>query len=129
MKKHFVTFLSPGSFVAEQTTKEIESWDAGLSTKMSESITERYNAKPYGFYFTTRSRNIDELDSKEIKRSHTYYLGGKILTLEEIENRNAPNDSILISNMKCNNYDRVIENTNGWKWTQPLEKDDIVIEV
>jgi len=51
MKKHFVTFCSPGSFVSEETTKPIESWDTEKAIILSKEITERYNSKPYGFYF------------------------------------------------------------------------------
>ena len=61
--------------------------------------------------------------------SPMYYLGGTILTLEEIEAKNDPNDNILISNMKCNGFDRVVVNSNSYRWTQPLYKDDIVLQV
>ena len=129
MKQHFVTFYSPGTFFAEQTTKPIDSWDVDKAIEISKSIIERHSALPYGFCFTTRERKDDELDSKETERSHMYYLGGEILTIEQVKERNDPDDKILISNMECNGYDRIVVNTNSWKWTQPLNKNDVVLFV
>lgn len=112
MKKHFVTFLSAGTFVAEDTTKEISDWDVNKAVEMSKKITERYGSKPYGFYFTTRERKDDELDSKVTKRSGMYYISGKIQTLAEVKAENNPNNRILISNMECNKWDRIITSCN-----------------
>ncbi len=127
MKKHFVTFCSPGTLVSETTTSEIESWDIELAKKMSKGIKERHGAVPYGFYFSTRGRNEDELNSKVIAQSGMYYLGGNILTLDEIKTRNDPKDKILISNMRINGYDKVIENTNSWLFVAPLNEEDAVL--
>lgn len=127
MKKHFVTFFSPGTFVAENTTKEIESWDVQTAQAMAKGITEQYNAHPYGFQFTTRTRNENDFDSKETARSPFYFISGKIQTLAEIKAKNDPADRILISNMECNGYKRVITSLTPWKWTQPLDDDDIVL--
>jgi hypothetical protein len=128
MKKHFVTFLSPGSFVSEQNTEEIESWDVDKAMKMARNIKQRHGATPYGFYFTTRERGENDFNSKQTEESNMYHLGGDVYTLEDIINRNDPRDNILISNMKCNKWDRVIENNNSWRNTQPLNKDDVVLD-
>jgi hypothetical protein len=128
MKKHFVTFLSPGTFVSEQTQKSIGSWDVEKAVEMAKDIKERYGATPYGFFFSTRERKDDELDSKVTKRSGTFYLGGKVLTLEDIKARHDPKDSILISNMEGNDWDKVIENCNSWKIVLPIEKKDKVLD-
>lgn len=125
MEAHFVTFFSPGTFVAETTTKPIESWDVQAAKKMAGKITERYAARPYGFQFTTRSRNDNELDSKVTKTSPMYYMGCKVETLAEVEAREPK--SILASNMRVNGWDRIVTSTTGWKWSQPLEKDDVVL--
>ena len=128
MKQHFVTFLSPGTFVCEETAKPIKDWDIKKAIKMSKSITERYNAKPFAFQFSTRERSAKELDSKVIKTSGFYYLGGKVLTLDEVKQQ-MPQEKILISNMECNKWNKIIINTNSWKVTQPLMKDDVVLEM
>jgi hypothetical protein len=128
MEKHFVTFYSPGTFVAEDTTKPVDGWDVGAAVAMAREIIERYNATPYGFRFTTRTRGEDDLDSKVSAKSPMYYLGGKIETLAEVEARNDPEERILLTNMKSNGYARIVVNTNSWKWTQPLKDDDIVLD-
>lgn len=129
MIAHFVTFLSPGSFVAEDTRKPIESWDTDKAVEMARGVKERHGAVPYGFYFTTRERGPDDLDSKEAARSPFYWLGGKIETLAEIEARHDPRESILRENMRINKWDRVVVNNNSYRWTQPLDKGDVVLEV
>jgi len=125
--KHFVTFYSPGTFVSEQTTKEIATWDVVTAMYMADQITERYGATPYGFRFSTRENDGMSLDSKETKTSNFYWLGGKIETLEEIEARADPKEAILLSNMKGNGYDRIVVNDNSWRFTGPLGKDDVVL--
>jgi len=129
MKKHFVTFFSPGTMVAEQTKKPIDSWDTGKAVEIAKGVKERHGALPYGFQFTTRERNNDELDSRMVERSGMYYLGGNILTLQEIKDRNDHKDRILISNMECNGWDKIVVNDNSWSWTQPLEKTDVVLSI
>ncbi|HXN71473.1 MAG TPA: hypothetical protein VN861_02855 [Candidatus Acidoferrales bacterium] len=128
VEAHFVTFLSPGTFMAEDSTKPIDSWDVKKARKMAAKITERYNAVPYAFYFTTRSRGPNDLDSRRTKISPTYYLPHcKVETLAEVKARNDPRESILLSNMECNGYDRIVTTTKGWKWTQPLGKEDVLL--
>jgi len=129
MKQHFVTFYSPGTFVAEQTTKKIDSWDVETAISMAKEIKERYNALPYGFQFTTRDRGENDLDSHETESSPFYYLGGKVYTIKELKKIGNPADSILISNMECNKWEKVIVSTNSWKWTQPLKDTDIVLSM
>jgi len=128
MEKNFVTFYSPGTFVAEMSEHPIVSWDIEKAKDMARGIKERYGATPYGFSFSTRGRSNDELDSKLIKKSPMYYLGGKVETLKQVKARATEKDSILVSNMECNGYKRIVTNDNSWRWTQPLEKDDVVLE-
>lgn len=128
MEKHFVLYYSPGTFVAEQTLKPIDCWDVETAKEMAQDITERYGATPYGFCFVTKARSDEELDSKETARSNMYYLGGEIQTLEQIERRNNPDDRVLIQNMRCNGFNRVVVNNNSYKCTQPLYEKDVVLE-
>lgn len=102
MEKHFVTFNSPGTFFAEQTTLPIESWDTDKATEMARGVRERYGATPYGFFFTTRARGEEDLDSKVVATSCFYFLGGKVYTVEELERLEDPKYDTLIRNMRCN---------------------------
>jgi hypothetical protein len=128
MEQHFVTFYSPGTFVAETTAKPIDSWDVDKARAMAAEIVERYDAKPYGFRFTTRGREDHELDSHEIAHSPMHYLKGRIETLAQIEARADPKESILLGNMRSNGWNRVITSVEGWKWTQPLNDGDVVLD-
>lgn len=128
MQQHFVTFYSPGTFFAEETTKPIDAWDVKVAAKMAHNIVERYGATPYGFRFTTRGRGPKDLDSKQIKQSCLYHLGGRIETLAEVEARNDPKEDILRSNMRSNGYDKIVVNDNSWRSVQPLGKDDVMLE-
>ena len=78
MKKHFVIFMSPGTFVSETTEKLVESWDVEEAKRLARDIKERHGATPYGFYFVTRSRTSEDLDSKISAESSIYYLGGNL---------------------------------------------------
>lgn len=128
MKAHFVTFYSPGTFVAEETTKPIESWDVDKAKKIAVGVSERYGAVPYGFQFTTRTREDSELDSRVTETSPMYFLGGKVETLAQVKARATYKDSSLVANMEGNGYDRIITNDNSWRWTQPFRPDDVVLE-
>jgi hypothetical protein len=128
MKKHFVTFYSPGTFVAESSVKEIEAWDPKLAQRMAEEITERHNAVPYGFRFHTMTRLAGEWEPKCTGTSPMHYLPHcKVETLAEIEARNDPKDKILLQNMRGNGYDRIVVTTKGWRWTQPISANDVVL--
>lgn len=134
-EKHFVTFTSPGTFFAEQSDREIAEWSPALACKMADEIVERYGAKPHSFRFSTRivSDPVDDgyggklnVQSKEIAKSGNFFITGRLLKLDEIPE--TPETSILRSNMKCNRYPIVVENTNSWKATLPFESGDCIVD-
>ncbi len=124
MKRHFVTFYSPGTFVGEQSTKEIESWDPEKAREMMADIEARYGATPYGFRFTTRKRGMRQLDSEVVETSGMYYVDCKVQTLEDVQ---ADGAHVLADNMRINHWDRVVTTTKGWAWSQPLQEGDVVL--
>lgn len=127
MKRHFVKFYSPGTMFAEETEKPIDSWDIATAKKMAKDIVERYGARPYGFTFSTRERKANELDSSVTATSPMHFLGGKVETLAQVKARATKDDAILISNMECNGWNRIISGVAGYKWTQPLGDKDVVV--
>ena len=129
MEKNFVKYLSPGSFVSEETIKPIDSWDVKTAIEMAREIKERHGATPYGFVFITKSRTDEELDSSITETSPMHYLGGKVYTLQEIKERKNRNDEILIRNMECNGWDCVIENNNSYKYTAIFKDNDILLDI
>lgn len=128
MEKHFVRFYCPGTIVSETVVQEIDSWDVEAAMDMARDVKVRHAAVPYAFRFETRARSEEELDSKIINHSQTYHLGGKVETLAEIEARNDPEERILLGNMRSNGYEKIIVNTNSWKWVSVLKPGDIVLD-
>lgn len=128
VKAHFVEFYSPGTFVAETTVKPIDAWDVGTAVAMAAGIVERYGARPYAFRFLTRERGPHDLDSHVSERSGTYYLAGTVRTIEDVERDADPSERILLSNMRNNDWTRIVEGHSPWKWTQPLHENDVVLE-
>lgn len=129
LTKHYAVFCSPGSFTSEVSEHEISRWDIHEVIEISKTIKERYNSKPYGFYFVTKGRGPLELNSKIQETSKMYYLGGTVETYEEVCARNDPKEEILRSNMKWNNFDKIIVNTNSYKFTAPLREGDTVLNI
>lgn len=128
MEAHFVTFYSPGTFVAETSTLPIAAWNTKRAMEMADKVTERYGATPYAFQFSTRARKDNELDSRVVKASALYYLGGRVETLAKVKARNDPKERVLVSNMEGNKWGRVITNENSWTWVQPLKATDAVLD-
>lgn len=128
MRQEFVEFFSPGTFVSETTRKPIDARSVDLACLMAREIKERHGTTPYGFRFVARERAEDELDAHDTDRSGFYYLGGVVETLAEVKARATDKDRILIQNMECNGWKRIVTNTNSWTITQPLMDMDVVLE-
>jgi hypothetical protein len=71
---------------------------------------------------------VEYRDMVTIIRDRIADLIGKGRTLEQVKARATKDDRILVSNMEINGYERIITNDNSWRWTQPLEPDDVVLE-
>ena len=125
-QQHFVTFYSPGTFVAETTDQPIDEWDTAQAVEMADEIVERHGARPYGFRFTTRARTAEQLDSERIASSGMYYIGGMIETVDDVR-ANQEGRPALLSNIEANGWDRVVTTTRGYRWTQPLRPGDAVL--
>ncbi len=133
---HRVTFLSPGTFVAEQSSCPADSWDVAAAVNKSADVVERYGAKPYAFYFTTSLSAPDvpdglggflKVEARETARSGLHFLGGTVLTVADVEARNDPREEILLSNMRGNRW-VVVENVNSWKSVNPFGERDVVVD-
>ena len=126
LKKYVVAkYWMPGSFLAETTSKKLDSWD------LDEAVEKAPDKGPYGpgayafeliQYVTTNVEGF-EVIPKEIAHSGTYFLGGTIYTIDDIK-REVPNSSILISNMEGNGWLKVIK-TNCGTFQPFTEKDRI----
>lgn len=136
MRKHQVTFYSPGTLFSESSTHDIDSWDTVKAVELSETILARYNARPYGFVFETIIVADDvpdgeegtlKVQSKLVEKSGVHFLGGKLETYSDVVDRNDPNEEILRSNMRNNESWIVCINTNSYRSTIPFEEKDCIV--
>lgn len=150
-QKHYVTFYSPGTFVAEESCKPISNWNIaealvmrltaterhGAKPLMRLTGTERHGAKPYGFRFETRTEADPVPDGhggwlrvtgRADKTSGIHFIDGVVETLETIKQRAKPDEEILLANMECNGWPAIVTTINGFKSIQPLQRDDLVVD-
>lgn len=128
MQKHFVTFLIPVAPAFEEKTFPIDAWDALAAVELAKSIDWLEGAKPFAFRFSTRELRDGEFESRETVKSQRFYLGGSVLTAEEIQQRNEPKDEILIANMKTNGWKSVVFTSGAAQIAQPLLTGDRVLD-
>ncbi len=137
VRKHYVTFYSPGTFYPEQSTKPIGEYDTKEAVRMSKEVLERYNAKPHSFRFTTYIEVEDvpdgeggfsKVEPKKVGESCTYYLGGRVRTIDEVKIKACKEERILLSNMECNKEYVLIENTNSYRHTGFFYEKDCIVD-
>ena len=113
-----VTFYTPGSFMPNESTKEVP----GLDT---EQIAAMAPKNAYSFIvqeFIEKTTTVDGEDLKKTEaagQAHRYYIGGKLYTVDELKAEFTDDSkSTLISNMEGNDWPKVILcRTGNW---QPL---------
>ncbi len=118
MLKHFVEFSYPGIFVSEYSHEEI-------AERKPELVNVPEDAFAYRFYDQVQTIVDGELLTGERKNYSGITYFGKVYTLEEVKAQ-FPEYTTLISNMKCNGWNRVVRTRKG-NW-QPFEDGDTVIE-
>ena len=133
-KTHKVVFYSPGTLVAESTTKDISEWCPKEAMILCAGIKERHGATPYGFQFETyESPEMEvedwEFQPKRVATSGMYFIMAQVKTADQTEAEGNPENNILVSNMRHNGWDRVAITTTSYKWTQPFKEEDRVVDV
>lgn len=138
MRKHQVTFYSPGTLFSESSTYDIDSWDTAKAVELSEKVIERYGAKPYGFAFETiiTAKDIPDgeggtlkVQSKLAEKSGIHFLGGRLETYDDVVGRNDKKESILRDNMRFNDMWIVCVNDNSWRSTLPFDENCRIVDV
>lgn len=105
MLKHFVEWFYPGSFVSETSAEEVP----------DRSPPKYKHGAAYGYRHF--SQTIIEQDGEKLVGPRkdvspmTYY--GEILTLDQVKALPGDDYRILISNMECNGWDRVVRTVRG----------------
>jgi hypothetical protein len=136
-RQEFVVFYSPGTLFAESSAKPIERRDVAMAARMAADVTERYNAKPYGFQFETRiiadpipdgEGGTMRVLAKAVDVSGTHFLCGTLETYDDVVKRDNPEESILRSNMRGMSP-IVCVTENSFLSTMPFEEGDCVLDV
>jgi hypothetical protein len=131
-RKHFVVFFSPGTLFSETSRKPIDAWDVPRAAAMAKDITERHGARPYAFRFATDlvADSVPDgeggtlnVTPKEIDKSGMHYLDGQVLRYEDVPET----ETILRSNMRCNDYPLVVETRNGYRHTDIFHEDAVLV--
>lgn len=123
-KKTYANFLFPGSFVPEESLKEVK------NRELNElSIPENCFAVEF-FDSVTAEVEIDgeifETSSRRINQSSKSYINATIMTKDDVADE-LGNDSTLFRNMEYNDWNEVIKCVTGN--FQPFNKGDIVVNV
>lgn len=104
MKVHFVKIWYAGTFVSEDSHKEIDSRE-----------DFKLPSGAYGYQFYNKEMIVqgkEKLFGNPKNESKTY-LKGTVYTLEQVK-RLFPESKIMISNMENNNWDKVIKCGQGF---------------
>lgn len=112
--KRWANFYFPGSFVANETERDVESLDP-------HSVAWPDGAYAFALYERTDLHDGPDTYTGKAKRIGPlyYHPDSKVETLEEVE-RNHPGERILISNMRCNRWPAVVWSRYGG-WPQPFD--------
>jgi hypothetical protein len=136
--KHYVVFYSPGTFVDETSRRPIESWNTAAALGLYGSIEERHGAKPYAFEFETRIESADVPDGfggslkvqpKTVKTSCRYFINGRVETIDQVNARNDPKESILRDNMRWNKYAAIVVTQNSWRHHAAFRGEDVIVDL
>lgn len=123
VRKTYVEFLYPGSFMSESSMREVKTRDV-LKVEVPK------NAFCFSFFdilsviVEADGRKV-QLTSERVNVSPKHYYGGKLYTVAELKCA-FPSERILIRNIEGNGYKKAIKcRTGNW---QPLKETDVFIE-
>lgn len=115
MIKTYVEFYYPGTFVSETSTREVS--DRSPITDVPVGV--------YGYRFFSRSEvELDgEILTGKIKDCSGITYFGEVMTIDDVAK--LPNTEILQSNMRCNEWSKVVRTVRGN--FQSIDERDIVL--
>lgn len=137
MRKHHVTFFSPGTFYPEQSSAPVSSLDTREAAELARGIVERYGARPFAFRFCTmltvepvsdgEGGFLDVLP-RQVEQSGLYFLGGTLRTIEEVIAAADPGERILLGNMRQERCPLIIEVRNSYLSTHFFGQADAIVD-
>lgn len=125
MQQHHVTYLFPGSFFSEESSRKVSAWDVAEALKDIPKLSDTY-PPAFCFYFSTMRREDDEMNGKQVAKSGRYYLGGKVYEYDELPQ--GKENEILRLNIQHYDGKRAIKTSAG-NWQPFLPGDTLLDEV
>jgi len=121
-----VTFYFPGSFFAEESSRETDTTDPQEIAKTAPEGSFCFSLRNY----IEKTTTVDGEEFKKIEADGEgggrYYLGGTVYTLAEIKEKFSSKSS-LISNLESNGWpSAILCRTGNW---QPFTKKDRLLEL
>ena len=120
MLKTYVEYLYPGIIVSEGDSKKIEKRDVELAKNEMPNNS-------FGFKFKERTE-VETTDGEilfgNFKNESGWYYIGEEYSLDRVR-KEKPNQRILISNMECNHWNRMVMTKFGQSF--PLNENDVVL--
>lgn len=120
-REQMVEYLYPGSFVSEASSvvcghnnaDQIECPDCAFAFRFFDRVTQTATLED--------GRTHDHVERENV--GGWYYPGGEVLTVEDVEALDGDH-RILLSNMRCNGWDKVVRSRLGN--FQPFDAADVV---
>ena len=128
-RTHLVTFYAPGAFLAEDFSFEVSEWSIGEAL----ALVPKCGLKPYAFQFATNITADPVPDGeggtlavlpREVSKSGMHYLGGELLTYDQLRRDGDPHYVTMLSNMSGNRWPVVIRNRTH----QPFNEEDCIVD-
>lgn len=122
-RKAYVEYYFAGSFFIESSIKPTKD----RNVKNLKVPDEAFGFQFFDIIETTKTKNGKKITSKSnpLNASPIYYYGGEIMTIAEVRKKKIPNAHTIISNMKANNWSKVIKCRTGN--IRSFDKGDIYI--
>lgn len=133
--KIYAEFHSPGSFVDEVSSREIETMDPAAACEIVKEIKERHGATPYGFRFVSMLTHEPipdgkggemRVEPKPLMKTGFFYLNATPMTFDDVE-AHGGDVSILLSNMRSNGWWVVVECINAYRTMRSFGPGDATV--
>lgn len=116
--KHYVEFSYPGAFFSESSARVVSERDPSKVRAPKECFGYRFFDRQ-----EAKAEDGEVLVGQARNQSGMHYFG-KVMTLEDVQ-REMPQDSTLVQNMKGNGWKKVVKTRFGH--FQPFESRDTIV--
>lgn len=110
----------------DEVVMDLSAFDIGEAIEIAESSMDEWGDQPFAFQFV--NRYLKENGRYSHQFSPTYYLGGRVRTIQEIQSADKPDERELLRKMALCRCDKVITTVTPCPVTLPFARDGVVLE-